>query len=154
MRRSDDILPVTCLLAGTARGVVLKLTEPLNAWGGLDADSGVIVHHSHPQRGQCVAGRVLVMPQTRGSGTNAQVFAQAWANARGPLAVVLCAPDYVLCAGAVVGRELYNVTCPVVIADPAVYDALSDGDEVTVASTDDHATVRIDAPASGKPRQD
>ena len=80
MRRSDDTLPVTCLLAGTARGVVLKLTEPLNAWGGLDADSGVIVHHSHPQRGQCVAGRVLVMPQTRGSGTNAQVFAQAWAN--------------------------------------------------------------------------
>lgn len=71
MRRSDDTLPVTCLLAGTTRGVVLKLTEPLNAWGGLDADSGVIVHHSHPQRGQCVAGRVLVMPQTRGSGTNA-----------------------------------------------------------------------------------
>ena len=106
MHRSDDILPVTCLLAGTARGVVLKLTEPLNAWGGLDADSGVIVHHSHPQRGRCVAGRVLVMPQTRGSGTNAQVFAQAWANGRGPLAVVLGAPDYVLCAGAVVGRDV------------------------------------------------
>jgi predicted aconitase with swiveling domain len=85
---------------------------------------------------------VLVMPQTRGSGTNAQVFAQAWANGRGPLAVVLGAPDYVLCAGAVVGREIYNVTCPVVIADPAAYDALSDGDEVTVAATDDHATVR------------
>jgi hypothetical protein len=36
--------------------------------------------------------------------------------------------------------------CPVVIADPAAYDALSDGDEVTVAATDHHATVRIDAP--------
>jgi hypothetical protein len=31
---------------------------------------------------------------------------------------------------------------------------LNDGDEVTVAATDDHATVRIDAPALGKPRQD
>ena len=145
MLRSDGTLPVTCLLAGAAEGQVLKLTEPLNAWAGLDPDNGVIVHRSHPQRGQCVAGRVLVMPQSRGSGTNAQVFAQAWANGRGPLAVVLGAPDYVLCVGAVVGRELYNVMCPVVVADPACYDALSDGDAVTVAATDDHATVRINA---------
>jgi predicted aconitase with swiveling domain len=144
MRRSDDTFPVTNLLAGIACGQVLKLTEPLNAWGGLDPDSGLIVHRSHPQRGRCVAARVLVMPQSRGSGTNAQVFAQAWANGRGPVAVILGAPDYVLCVGAVVGRELYKVTCPVVVADPATYDALSDGDEVTVAATDDHATVRID----------
>jgi hypothetical protein len=37
------------------------------------------------------------------------------------------------------------VACPVVIADPTDYRVLSDGDEVTVAATDDHATVRIDA---------
>jgi predicted aconitase with swiveling domain len=141
MPRSDGVLPVTCLLSGTGRGTVLKLTEPLNAWGGLDADSGLIVHHSHPQRGQSVAGRVLVMPQSRGSGTNAQVFAQAWANGRGPVAVVLGAPDYVLCVGAVVSRELYRVSCPVVIADPAAYDALGDGDEVAVEASEDHATV-------------
>jgi uncharacterized protein len=141
MPRSDGVLPVTCLLSGTGRGTVLKLTEPLNAWGGLDADSGLIVHHSHPQRGQSVAGRVLVMPQSRGSGTNAQVFAQAWANGRGPVAVVLGAPDYVLCVGAVVSRELYRVSCPVVIADPAAYDALSDGDEVAVEASENHATV-------------
>ena len=145
MRPSDDGMAVTGLLPGTARGTVLKLTEPLNAWGGLDADSGVILHHSHPQRGQCVAGRVLVMPQSRGSGTNAQVFAQAWANGHGPVAVVLGAPDYVLCVGAVVSRELYGVTCPVVIADPTAYDTLRDGDQVAIAATDDHATVRIDA---------
>jgi predicted aconitase with swiveling domain len=141
MRRSDHEMTVTGLLPGTARGPVLKLTEPLNAWGGLDAESGVIVHHSHPQRGQCVAHRVLVMPQSRGSGTNAQVFAQAWANGHGPVAVVLGAPDYVLCVGAVVSRELYGVICPVVVADPAAYDTLRDGDEVTVAAADEHATI-------------
>ena len=145
MRRSDDVLQVRCLLPGTGRGTVLKLTEPLNAWGGLDPDSGVIVHRSHPQRGQCMAGRVLVMPQSRGSGTNAQVLAQAWSNGRGPLAVVLGAPDYVLCVGAVVCRDLYGVICPVVVADPTSYDSLRDRDEVTVEATEQHATVRIDA---------
>ena len=150
MPRSEDMVAVTCLLPGTARGSVLKLTEPLNAWGGLDAATGVIVHHSHPQRGQCIAGQVLVMPQSRGSGTNAQVFAQAWANGRGPVAVVLGAPDYVLCVGAVVSRELYGVTCPVVIAESGDYAALSDGDEVTVVASDDGATVRIDAICNGE----
>jgi len=137
-------MQVRCLLPGTGHGTVLKLTEPLNAWGGLDPDSGVIVHRSHPQRGQCVAGRVLVMPQSRGSGTNAQVLAQAWANGRGPLAIVLGAPDYVLCVGAVVSRDLYSVICPVVVADPTSYDTLRDRDEVTVEATEHHATLRID----------
>jgi predicted aconitase with swiveling domain len=141
MPRSED---ARCLLPGTAHGTVLKLTEPLNAWGGLDAENGEILHHNHPQRGQSVAGRVLVMPQSRGSGTNAQVFAQAWANGCGPVAVVLGAADYVLCVGAVVGRELYGVTCPVVVADPAGYDALRDGDDVTVAATEDGATIKRD----------
>lgn len=144
MSRSEATLAVTCLLPGTARATVLKLTEPLNAWGGLDAETGTIVHHSHPQRGQCVAGRVLAMPQSRGSGTNAQVFAQAWANGRGPVAVVLRAPDYVLCVGAVVSRELYGVTCPVVIADQIAYDTLRDGDVVTVLAAEDHTMVRVE----------
>ena len=60
---------------------------------------------------------------------------------------VFATPAHLASWAGVVGRELYNVTCPVVIADPVAYDALSDGDEVTVAATDDHATVRIHAPA-------
>jgi hypothetical protein len=64
--------------------------------------------------------------------------------------VVVGASNQVRWAGAVVGRELYNVTCPVVTADPAAYAALSDGDEVTVAATDEHATVRIDVHRSGQ----
>src|ERR1700745_603811 len=105
MTGSEPLNTVRVLLSGTAEGVVLTLTEPLDAWGGLDP--GTIVHHRPPQRGSSVAGRVLVMPESRGSGTNAQVFAQAWATGNGPAAVVLAAADHVLCAGEVVSRELY-----------------------------------------------
>ena len=152
MRRSDDAMQVRCLLPGTGHGTVLKLTEPLNAWGGLDPDSGVIVHRSHPQRGQCVAGRVLVMPQSRGSGTNAQVLAQAWANGRGPLAVVLGAPDYVLCVGAVVSRELYGVHCPVVVATANSYAGLTSGDIVAVCATESKGTLQILPRCTASPR--
>jgi predicted aconitase with swiveling domain len=134
------------LVAGHARGEALKLTEPLNAWGGLDPETGVIIHHSHPQRGECLAGRVLVMQESRGSGTNAQVFAQAWANGTGPTAVVLASPDYVLCVGAVVSNELYHVVCPVVVVDAEHYDACLDGADLEVSAEDEHATVTIGQP--------
>jgi uncharacterized protein len=143
MPDSDVTRPALTLVAGHAEGEVLKLTEPLNAWGGLDPKTGVIIHHSHPQRGQSLAGRVLVMQESRGSGTNAQVFAQVWANGNGPLAVVLAAPDYVLCVGAVVSHELYEVTCPVVVIDPDHYGALAGGQIVAVAADDTRATVTV-----------
>jgi predicted aconitase with swiveling domain len=141
--RASERLSGTTLVAGAARGRTVKLTEPLNAWGGLDPETGVIVHHSHPQRGVCLANRILVMQESRGSGTNAQVFAQAWANGNGPLAVLLAVPDYVLCAGAVVSQELYDVTCPVVVLDAGDYDQLADGDLVTIAADDHQATVDV-----------
>lgn len=144
MTDSEPLNTVRVLLSGIAEGVVLMLTEPLNAWGGLDPGTGTIVHHRHPQRGSSVAGRVLVMPESRGSGTNAQVFAQAWATGNGPAAVVLAEADHVLCVGAVVSRDLYSVICPVVVADPTSYDTLRDRDEVTVEATEHHATLRID----------
>jgi hypothetical protein len=140
---SDLVVEVTCLLAGEASGTALTLTEPLNAWGGLDPDTGIIVHHSHPQRGACIAGRVLVMPESRGSGTNAQIFAQAWAKGRGPVAVVLESPDFVLCVGAVVSNELYDVGCPVVIAEADDYARIADGDSIMVNANETHSTMRV-----------
>jgi predicted aconitase with swiveling domain len=143
MSDSENTVPVTGLLPGQALGSVLKLTEPLNAWGGLDPDTGTIIHHSHPQRGSCIAGRILVMPESRGSGTNAQVFAQAWATGHGPLAVVLAAADYVLCVGAVVSRELYDVDCPVVVAARSDYDALHNGDVLRVIATEYASSIQL-----------
>jgi hypothetical protein len=93
------------------------------------------------------------MPESRGSGTNAQVFAQAWAAGNGPVAVVLAAADYVLCVGAVVSRELYGVRCPVIVADAPNYASLTSGDIVAVRATEAEATLRIvqPTPRAGPP---
>jgi len=64
MTGSEGGHPVRVLLTGCGEGVVLTLSEPLNAWGGLDPGTGIINHHSHPQRGRSVAGKVLVMPES------------------------------------------------------------------------------------------
>src|SRR5438105_5764191 len=113
MRPSNHV-PARTLHAGVGRGPVLELSEPLNLWGGLDPRTGQIVHPQHPQRGHSIANTVLLMPASRGSGTNAQIFAHVCGLGNAPAAVVLTAQDFVLLAGAVVARKLYAIRCPVV----------------------------------------
>lgn len=121
----------------------MVLTDTLNAWGGLDPSTGAIVHHSHPQKGADITGTVLVLEETRGSGTNAQILAQTWSEGHGPAAVILARPDYVLCVGAVVSRELYDITCPVVVLKEGDHCRIPQGAEVEVEVSDEAATVLV-----------
>src|SRR5690606_41223265 len=61
------------LVAGHARGPVLRLEEPLSFWGGVDIATGVITDRNHPQAGESVTGKVLVVPHTRGSSSTSSV---------------------------------------------------------------------------------
>jgi uncharacterized protein len=140
---SEQVWDAAPLVPGHGVGITLVLSEPLNAWGGLDPTTGLIVHHSHPQRGADVTGTVLVLEETRGSGTNAQVLAQTWAEGHGPVAVVLARADYVLCVGAVVSQELYGVACPVVVLNDEHHRTLTDGLQVEVDASAGSATVTV-----------
>jgi predicted aconitase with swiveling domain len=120
------------LVAGTAEGPALVLDEPLSLWGGLDPGTGEIVDVRHPQRGANVAGRVLVMPSGRGSSSSSSVLAEAIRAGTAPAAIILGEADPILALGAIVARELFGTTIPVIVT------AGSD------LRTDDLATVRAD----------
>ena len=57
------------LTGEAAEGRVLSLDEPLSFWGAFEPRTGVIIDVHHPQRGACVKGRILLMTETRGSGS-------------------------------------------------------------------------------------
>lgn len=122
----------TALLPGTAHGPALVLDEPLSMWGGLDAESGRIIDRRHPQLGERVAGTVLVLPWGRGSSSAASVLAEAIRLGTAPAAIVLSAPDDIILLGALVAEELYERTCPIVVADPELYATLRTGDRIEV----------------------
>ena len=120
------------LVAGTAQGRALVLDEPLSFWGGLDPATGDIIDARHPQYGATVTGRILVMPSGRGSSSSSSVLAEAIRAGTAPAAIVLAEADSILALGAIVARELFGTTIPVVVtADPDLM-------------TDDLATVRAD----------
>lgn len=96
----------------------LVLDEPLSLWGGVDPTTGTIVDVHHPQRGHCIAGRVVVMPSGRGSSSSASVLAEMARRGTAPAAIVLGEPDLILAIGAEVAWELYGVRVPVEV-EPA-----------------------------------
>jgi hypothetical protein len=103
------------LVPGIAEGDALTLAEPLSFWGGLDPTTGAIVDSRHPQSGQVVTGRVLVMPSGRGSSSSSTVLAEAIRLGTSPAAIVLREPDGILALGSIVSRELYGLEMPVVV---------------------------------------
>lgn len=126
------------LVAGEARGPALVLDEPLSFWGGVDPATGDIVDVHHPQCDSNVAGCVLVMPSGRGSSSSSSVLAECIRAGTAPVAIVVGESDPILALGAIVARELYGRTIPVVVAPGA---AIRTGELVTVRADADSARV-------------
>ena len=66
-------LPAHLLVPGEASGALLHADVGISFWGGVDPESGIVIDHTHPLRGTCISGKVLAIPNGRGSCTGSQV---------------------------------------------------------------------------------
>lgn len=121
------------LNGGAAHGPVLVLTEPLSFWGAYDPRTGCIVDTHHPQSGQCLAGHVLLLPETRGSGGTPGGIAEAIRRGTAPLGIILITPDINLAIGAAVAARLYGNNCPVLTVTEAHYRQLTLARHIAIA---------------------
>ena len=126
------------LVAGTGRGEALILDEPLSLWGGVDPATGEVIDVRHPQRGENVAGRILIMPSGRGSSSSSSVLAECVRAGTAPAAIVLSEPDPILALGAIVARELYGRAVPIAVSETS---GIRDGELVTVRADDAKAEI-------------
>jgi len=113
------------LHGGAAQGEVLALDAPLSFWGAFDPRTGEIIDIHHPQKGVRIAGAILMMRETRGSGTAPGGMAEAIRLGTAPAAVILIKPDINLAIGALVAEVLYGKTCPVLSLDEESYAGLA-----------------------------
>ena len=128
-------------VAGEAEGAALVLTASLSFWGGVEVETGGIIDASHPQRGENVAGRILVMPSGRGSSSSSSVLAEAIRLGTAPRGIVLASSDPILIVGAIVARSLYDLECPIVVCP---IDGLATGATVCIrAGADGAAEVSV-----------
>jgi len=117
---------------GTARGTVLKLSEPLSFWGGFNPVDGRIIDRSHPEAGRSITGTVLALPGTRGSAGTPGGVAEALRRQVGPVAILLTTPDVNITVGAQVADRLYGTTTPVLTLAAHHFAVLETGMDVTI----------------------
>jgi predicted aconitase/predicted aconitase with swiveling domain len=122
------------LESGAAAGSVVVLDQPLSFWGGFDPRTGRIIDRRHPQSGVSLAGRIVLMRESRGSGTAPGSLAEAIRLGTAPAAIVLVTPDLNLAIGAAVGRRLYGRGLPVVTVKDDELDALGESRELAIGA--------------------
>ena len=87
-------------------GKALLFTTPISFWGGVDPKTGRITDPRHPEHGQDISGRVLLIPATVGSSSAAAILLELVHAGRAPAAIVLHEPDAILLLGLIVAKEM------------------------------------------------
>ncbi len=118
------------LFEGAATGKVLRLDAPISFWGGVDPRSACITLAGHPQRGQSIAGQVLVIPQLIGSSSSSAVMLELFYCGMAPAALILGGRDAILPVGVVVARQMGRPTIPVVVMQSPPFET---GDRLSVS---------------------
>ena len=113
------------LLATDAAGPVLACAEGLSFWGGVDPGSGRIIDAHHPNHGQSVAGKILLMPTSRGSCSGSGVLLQLALSGHAPAALVFCEAEEVLTLGALVAGHIFGRPIATLRLSAAAYARLA-----------------------------
>ncbi len=128
---------------GTTCGELLVLVEPLSMWGGLDLDSGRICDANHPQYGEMLAGRIIMMESGRGSSSAASSLVEAIRLGTAPAGILLLRADPILSIGALVAADLYQKIMPIVVVDPDDWDAIAAGASVNIVADRNQCLIRL-----------
>jgi predicted aconitase with swiveling domain len=102
----------------------LALTAPISFWGGVDPKTSEIADPRHPERGQMIAGTVLLIPETVGSSSAAAILLELVHGQRAPAAIVLHEPDAILLLGLIVAKEMGYETPVALRLDRHIYQDL------------------------------
>lgn len=129
------------ILPGNASGAVLAAGEGLSFWGGVDPASGRVIDAHHPWHGQSLAGRVVVMPTSRGSCTGSGVLLELILSGHAPAALVFSGAEDILTLGALIADRLFAQGLPVLRLSEPDFAALAaiSGTSATITPTHLHA---------------
>jgi len=106
-------------------GDVVVCNEGLSFWGGVDPDTGVIIDIHHPNFGEQLSGKIVLMPTSRGSCSGSGVLLQLAQNGNAPAALIFRENEDILTLGAMIAERLFNKKIAILRLKPNIYNLLS-----------------------------
>lgn len=121
------------LVGGTAQGKLLFSDVGLSFWGGVNPSCGTVIDHTHPLKGESLAGKVVAIPNGRGSCTGSQVILELLLGENPPAALLLRQPDVIICLGVIVAEELFSKSIPILSLGTKDFDIIGKSNYSTVS---------------------
>jgi predicted aconitase with swiveling domain len=90
------------IVEGKAEGEALVTKEPLSFMGSINPQTGVVIERGHELEGQCLQGKILVFPCSKGSTGGSYMLFDVVKNGVGPLGIVNSDAESVVVIGAIV----------------------------------------------------
>ena len=118
------------ILGQATSGPLLRLTEPVSFWGGVDEKTGQIIDQHHPQYKVCLAGTALLMGAARGSSSSSSTLLECVRLGTAPAMLLLTERDTILPVGVAAAWEIYGRGPSVVLLPGPLY--AQDGERIQV----------------------
>jgi len=90
----------------------LRLRQPLSFWGGVDPETGVIIDVHHPQFGESIAGKHLVLERTAGSTSSSGALLEMIRLGNAPAAITVGRADMTIASAVFMAKVLYDIDVP------------------------------------------
>lgn len=112
------------IVKGSAKGKIMKTSDPINFLGAVDKKTGKIKDKHHSLYQKSLKDSILVFPHGIGSSVGAYTIYSLKSNHSSPIAMICSKPDITVVSGC----ALANI--PLIIVTKNEFDNFQDGDEV------------------------
>lgn len=126
--------------AGQCQGKALVSPEPIGFFGGVDAETGIVIEKGHPLEGQCIAGRVLVFPTSKGSTVGSYILYRLKKAGRAPAGIINAQSEPIVAVGAIIAD--------IPMVDRVDIAQIKTGDSVSIDNS--NVSIQVDARAELK----
>ena len=130
-----------CVVPGKGKGTVLKTSQSISFWGGIDPASGLIIDPRHELYNVSVAGKVLAFPFGKGSSTSSLIMLELVRINRAPTAIINVRTEPILASGPIICKHFYGKEIPIISLDEKSFQMLKTGQNVTVDASENVITV-------------
>ncbi|MFK7869190.1 MAG: aconitase X [Roseobacter sp.] len=114
-------------------GEIMSSDEGLSFWGGVDPETSRVIDVHHPWHGRALAGKLVLMPTSRGSCSGSGVLLQLALNGKAPAALIFSSAEEVLTLGAVIAARLFDRLLAVVQLSPPDFAAVAKAPTAVIA---------------------
>ncbi len=114
------------IVQGTAQGIVLKTTNPINFLGAVDKKTGTIRDDKYDIFEKSIKDTILVFPHGIGSSVGAYTIYSLKSNNSAPVAMICTKADLTVASGC----ALANI--PMIVVSNEEFDSIQDGNKIMV----------------------